>query len=87
MIDVIHSVYSRLHGSVAKTIGAKGNDEDDRLDYLRELRNTHHGLLLRHFDKRLLKTSGAMPSELMYIPMVLSWAFILAPERVLAYHE
>lgn len=79
--------FYNTHRHVRAEIGARGIREEDRLKWLRALRNLGHGSFLRgpQFRDLFLHSRGRTPPDLVTIPILLALALMSDPERFLGF--
>jgi len=91
MINLIRTTYDNLHSKImSMAIDAEHlSSEDDRLTFIRTLRNSQHGMILHHdqFNDVFFSTKGGIPSEIIMIPLLISWGMILAPDRIFFFNS
>lgn len=75
--------YERLHEHISAQPLRGTEDEGQRLNYLRTLRNSAHGAFLRsnQFAEVLLAARGSICAEFNYLPLLLLWGLVSNPNR------
>lgn len=84
MAAAVTLVYEKIHARANAALGG-GSTENSRTQYLRTLRNTHHGTFLRRqgFENAFLNSSATIPPEIIYLPLFLAWQLAFEPIRFL----
>jgi hypothetical protein len=84
MAEAVTLVYQKIHARADAALGG-GSTEEGRTQYLRTLRNTHHGTFLKRqgFENAFLNSSATIPPEIIYLPLFLSWKLAFEPTRFL----
>jgi len=89
MVQLIEGTYGGLHSKIQRmaTNPDHLSSEDSRLNFIWSLRNSKHGMILRRdqFSDVFFSTKGGLPSEVILIPLLISWGMILAPDQVFSF--
>jgi hypothetical protein len=77
------ATYDRLHQHIGSQPLRGAENEAQRLNYLRTVRNSAHGAFLRsnQFEEVFLAARGSVCAEFNYLPLLLLWGLASDPKR------
>ena len=83
MSRLCKTTYKRLHEHISSQPLKGAENEGQRLNYLRTLRNSAHGAFLRsnQFEEIFLAARGSICAEFNYLPLLLLWGLVSDPKR------
>lgn len=85
MSTVTLATYKKIHEHIATQLWQGKSNEENRLKYLRTLRNSAHGSFLKasQFEEVFLATGGTICMEFTFLPLLLLWGLVSDPKRFL----